>query len=67
MLAPVNETKPGISTLSRWLPALQRLRSYDRAWFKFNAIAGLTAASVVVPQAYGSIAGFDECASVHIE
>jgi high affinity sulfate transporter 1 len=35
------------------------LGSYDRKWFRFDAIAGLTAAAVVVPQAmaYGSIAG----------
>jgi SulP family sulfate permease len=44
---------------ARWLPALQWLGSYDRKWFRFDAIAGLTAAAVVVPQAmaYGSIAG----------
>src|SRR3974390_540174 len=46
-------------SLARWLPALHWLGSYDRKWFRFDAIAGLTAAAVVVPQAmaYGSIAG----------
>src|SRR3974390_409360 len=46
-------------SLARWLPALAWLLSYDRAWFRLDAIAGLTAAAVVVPQAmaYGSIAG----------
>jgi high affinity sulfate transporter 1 len=55
----MNETHPSTSALPRWLPALQWLRSYDRTWFRFDAIAGLTAAAVVVPQAmaYGSIAG----------
>lgn len=55
----MGETNQGTSALSRWLPALQWLRSYDRTWFRFDAVAGLTAAAVVVPQAmaYGSIAG----------
>src|SRR6516162_4575180 len=53
----MNERKP--TTLAHWLPALEWLGSYDRRWFRFDAIAGLTAAAVVVPQAmaYGSIAG----------
>ena len=42
-----------------WLPALQWLRSYSPAWLRFDIVAGLTAAAVVVPQAmaYGAIAG----------
>src|SRR6516162_375597 len=52
-------TIPRKSSLAGWLPALDWLGNYDRSWFRFDAIAGLTAAAVVVPQAmaYGSIAG----------
>ena len=55
----MNEATPKTGSLANWLPALQWLRSYDRKWLRFDAIAGLTAAAVVVPQAmaYGSIAG----------
>jgi len=55
----MNQRNPETGSLDRWLPALQWLGSYDRTWFRFDAIAGLTAAAVVVPQAmaYGSIAG----------
>jgi high affinity sulfate transporter 1 len=55
----MNESNSRPGPLARWLPALHWLSSYDRGWFKFDAIAGLTAAAIVVPQAmaYGSIAG----------
>jgi high affinity sulfate transporter 1 len=55
----MNESNPRTGSPARWLPALAWLLSYDRAWFRLDAIAGLTAAAVVVPQAmaYGSIAG----------
>jgi SulP family sulfate permease len=54
----MNESNPRTGS-ARWPPALEWLLSYDRAWFRFDAIAGLTAAAAVVPQAmaYGSIAG----------
>jgi sulfate permease, SulP family len=44
---------------ARWIPALEWLRSYERAWLRGDVVAGLTAAAVVVPQAmaYGAIAG----------
>src|SRR5215472_4660951 len=55
----MNETIPRKSSPAGWLPALDWLGNYDRSWFRFDAVAGLTAAAVVVPQAmaYGSIAG----------
>jgi high affinity sulfate transporter 1 len=41
------------------VPGLQWLRAYDRAWLRYDVVAGLTASAVVVPQAmaYGAIAG----------
>jgi high affinity sulfate transporter 1 len=55
----MNATNSKQGSLARWLPALQWLVPYDRTWLRFDVIAGLTAAAVVVPQAmaYGSIAG----------
>lgn len=51
--------KLGTSLLARFVPALGWLSSYDRAWLRNDAVAGLTASAVVVPQAmaYGAIAG----------
>ncbi len=50
--------KPGTGW-ARWVPAYDWLQSYDRGWLRTDAIAGLTAAAVVVPQAmaYAAIAG----------
>lgn len=55
----MNLTNTGKASRDCWLPALQWLRSYDRSWFKWDAVAGLTASAVVIPQAmaYGAIAG----------
>ena len=55
----MNVREPRTGSLARWLPSLQWVGSYDRRWLRFDSIAGLTAAAVVVPQAmaYGSIAG----------
>jgi high affinity sulfate transporter 1 len=55
----MNEQNPRTGSPARWPPALEWLGSYDRRWFKFDVIGGLTAAAAVVPQAmaYGSIAG----------
>src|SRR6516162_2558616 len=52
-------TMPGIGPLGRYVPALEWLRSYERTWLRYDAVAGLTASAVVVPQAmaYGAIAG----------
>jgi high affinity sulfate transporter 1 len=55
----MNEGNSRTHPFARWLPALQWLASYNRTSIKFDVIAGLTSAAVVVPQAiaYGSIAG----------
>ena len=51
--------KPRTSLLARLVPALEWLGSYDRTWLRYDAVGGLTASAVVVPQAmaYGAIAG----------
>src|SRR4051812_1037301 len=53
----MNQPQPNIN--AHWLPALEWISSYDRAWLRSDVVAGLTAAAVVVPQAmaYGAIAG----------
>ena len=45
--------------LARWVPLLDWLSTYDRAWLRGDLVAGLTASAVVVPQAmaYAAIAG----------
>jgi sulfate permease, SulP family len=39
--------------LARWLPALRWLKSYERAWFRADLVAGLTLAAYLVPAAIG--------------
>ncbi len=45
--------------LSRYMPILSWLPGYSPAWLRFDLIAGVTAAAVVIPQAmaYAAIAG----------
>jgi sulfate permease, SulP family len=45
--------------LSRFLPALDWLASYDRKWLTLDVLAGLTTSAVVIPKAmaYATIAG----------
>ena len=47
------------SRLARYIPSVGWLPNYKRAWLRFDLVAGLTAAAVVIPQAmaYASIAG----------
>ncbi len=47
------------SGLRKYLPVLQWLPGYPSRWLRFDLVAGLTAAAVVIPQAmaYAAIAG----------
>jgi high affinity sulfate transporter 1 len=47
------------SGLSKYLPVLHWLPGYSSGWLRFDLVAGLTAAAVVIPQAmaYAAIAG----------
>jgi SulP family sulfate permease len=48
-----------ISKLSKYLPILGWLSTYQGAWLRFDVVAGLTTAAVVIPKsmAYATIAG----------
>jgi high affinity sulfate transporter 1 len=44
---------------AHWLPALAWIRGYRREWLRFDVVAGLTTAALVIPQsmAYATLAG----------
>jgi SulP family sulfate permease len=54
---PSSMEKPAL--VARWVPALSWLGSYQREWLRFDLVAGLTTAAVVIPKAmaYAAIAG----------
>jgi SulP family sulfate permease len=58
-MAAVTTELPHDPALARWIPALAWLRHYQRAWLGPDLIAGVTTATVVIPQAmgYASLAG----------
>ena len=45
--------------LRRWAPGLMTLRHYERGWLRFDLIAGVVLAAILVPQgmAYAELAG----------
>lgn len=45
--------------LRRWAPGLVTLRHYERGWLRFDLIAGVVLAAILVPQgmAYAELAG----------
>src|SRR5215218_5213130 len=45
--------------VERWVPGIAAARSYDRAWFRSDLVAGLVLAAILVPQgmAYAELAG----------
>ena len=47
------------SALQRWVPGLRMVRTYDRGWLRFDLIAGVVLAAILVPQgmAYAELAG----------
>ncbi|MCB0042960.1 MAG: hypothetical protein KDE23_24910, partial [Caldilinea sp.] len=48
-----------LSDVPKYLPILGWLPKYQRGWLRFDLVAGLIAAAVVIPQAmaYATIAG----------
>lgn len=54
----LNQNKTG-SAISRFMPAVRWLRSYDRSWLRGDLIAGVTLAAYLLPSAIGdaSLAG----------
>jgi MFS superfamily sulfate permease-like transporter len=47
------------SSIQRWIPGLQAVRSYRRPWLRSDLVAGLVLAAILVPQgmAYAELAG----------
>ena len=56
------------SGLARYLPILSWLPRYQKAWLRWDMVAGLTAAAVVIPQAmaYATIAGLPVQAGLYV-
>jgi SulP family sulfate permease len=54
--------------VARYIPILGWLPTYQREWMQADAVAGLTAAAVVIPQAmaYASIAGLPIEAGLYV-
>ena len=47
------------SMLERWAPGVHVARTYNRSWFRFDLVAGVVLAAILVPQgmAYAELAG----------
>src|SRR3954447_23936587 len=57
--APAVAAEPESTGLSSWVPGVRALRSYHRSWFRFDLVAGVVLAAILVPQgmAYAELAG----------
>ena len=46
-------------SLERWIPGIRMVRSYQRSWLRFDLVAGVVLAAILVPQgmAYAELAG----------
>ena len=51
VLAP--DAPPRTASLTRWVPALAWLRSYDRTWLRGDSVAGITLAAYLLPAGLG--------------
>ncbi len=49
----------GPSGITRWVPGLRAVRTYDRRWVRSDVVAGVVLAAILVPQglAYAELAG----------
>ena len=49
----------GPSGITRWVPGLRAVRTYDRRWVRSDLVAGVVLAAILVPQglAYAELAG----------
>ena len=56
---PTPRAVQSVPAIARWIPAVGWLRSYDRAWFRGDVVAGVTLAAYLLPAAIGdaSLAG----------
>src|SRR5438105_6050653 len=48
-----------LTGIARWAPGIGALRSYDRKWVRYDVVAGVVLAAILVPQgmAYAELAG----------
>jgi high affinity sulfate transporter 1 len=53
------ETAESVTPVERFVPGLAALRSYERSWLRFDLVAGVVLAAILVPQgmAYAELAG----------
>ena len=51
VLAP--DAPPRTTSLTRWVPALAWLRTYDRTWLRGDSVAGITLAAYLLPAGLG--------------
>ena len=49
----MSNTAPKSPDVSRWLPALGWLRTYDQAWLRGDVVAGITLAAYLLPAGLG--------------
>ena len=58
-MADQPEVSDGAGGLQRWVPGLRMVRTYDRGWLRFDLVAGIVLAAILVPQgmAYAELAG----------
>ena len=47
------------ASLARWVPGVRAAREYERQWVRFDLVAGVVLAAILVPQgmAYAELAG----------
>ena len=47
------------NSIARWVPGIAAVRSYERRWIRYDLVAGLVLAAILVPQgmAYAELAG----------
>jgi high affinity sulfate transporter 1 len=55
----VTDVSPRRARLERWVPGSRAARTYQRAWLRYDLIAGVVLAAILVPQgmAYAELAG----------
>lgn len=55
------------STIARWLPGIELVRTYRREWFSSDLVAGLSVAAVALPIgiAYAQLAGFPPVVGIY--
>ncbi|HTQ51861.1 MAG TPA: SulP family inorganic anion transporter [Candidatus Acidoferrales bacterium] len=53
MSVPMLKGRPRTASLTRWIPALAWLHTYDRTWLRGDSVAGITLAAYLLPAGLG--------------